>query len=114
MPFINVHIGKPMSEEKKVEVMKMIADNMPIIPGKTVDNTMIELSADLDMYMGGEKRELIFVDMRVMKPAPMERKDQFVAALSEGFDKLLGIPANKQYYTIAEFNEWGHGGHFTD
>lgn len=112
MPFINVHIGKPLTEEKKVEVMQMIADNMPLIPEKNIDNTMIEISADCDMFMGGKKQGLIFVDLRILKPAPMENKNAFVEALSAGFDKLLDIPANKQYYTIAEFNEWGYGGHF--
>ena len=112
MPFINVHIGKPVTEAKKTEVMNAIASHMPIIPGKTVDNTMIEISGGRDMFMGGEKRELIFVDMRVYGPAPNAAKDEFVKALVKEFEERLEIPAGSQYYNIIELPGWGSGGGF--
>lgn len=114
MPFINVHIGKPVSEEQKTEIMKKIAASMPLIPGKTADNTMIEISAGRDMYMGLEKQPLIFVDMRVNGPSPLESKDHFVQTLSKIFDETLGIPENKQYYNIAEMPGWGARGGYRD
>ncbi len=110
MPFINVHIGKPLTQEKKTEVMNAIAQNMPILPGKTQDNTMIEISADRDMFMGGEKRELIFVDMRVYKQSPMEAKELFVEKMSAEFERVLGVPAASQYFNIIEMPEWGSRG----
>ena len=112
MPFINVHIGKPVSEEKKEELMRAITSHMPIIPGKTIDNTMIEISGGRDMFMGGEKRDLIFVDMRVYGPAPAAAKDEFVAALTKEFEDRLEIPKNQQYYNIIELPGWGSGGGF--
>lgn len=112
MPFMNVHIGKPITEEKKKEVMLAIASHMPIIPGKTIDNTMIEISGGRDMYMGGEKRELVFVDMRVMGPAPIEAKDEFTKAIAGEFEKLLGIPGKNLYVNIMEQPGWGSGGGF--
>lgn len=112
MPYINVHVGKPLPEEKKSVLYEAIAEKMPVIPGKTVDNTMIEISAGRDLYMGGEKRELIFVDMRVLGPAPVPAKNEFVAALSKIFNDLLGIPKDRQYYNIIELPGWGAGGGF--
>ena len=112
MPFINVHIGKPVAEAKKEELMKAIASHMPIIPGKTVDNTMIEISGGRDMFMGGEKRPLIFVDMRVYGPAPNSAKDEFVKTLVKEFEDRLEIPAGNQYYNIIELPGWGSGGGF--
>ena len=112
MPFINVHIGKALTEEKKTEVMEAIARSMPIIPGKTVDNTMIEISGGREMFMGGEKRELVFVDMRVFGPAPQEAKEKFVEALTKIFEDLLGIAGDRQYYNIIELPGWGSRGGF--
>ena len=112
MPFINVHIGKPVTDEKKTEVMNAIASHMPIIPGKTADNTMIEISGGRDMFMGGEKRDLIFVDMRVYSPAPNSAKNEFVQALTKEFENRLEIPAGNQYYNIIELPGWGAGGGF--
>lgn len=109
MPFINVHIGKELTEQKKVEVMEMIAKNMPIIPGKTSDNTMIEISAGRDMYMSLEKKPLIFVDMRVMGPAPTDKKDEFIKTLAKGFEDILDIPGDKLYFNLQELYEWGTG-----
>ena len=112
MPYINVHIGKPLPEEKKTELYNAVASHMSVIPGKTVDNTMIEISAGRDLYMGGEKRELIFVDMRVYGPAPAAAKDEFTAVLAKEFEDRLGIPKDRQYYNIIELPGWGSGGRF--
>ena len=111
MTFINVHIGKKLTDAQKEELAAMIASHMPILPGKTRDNTLIEISSGRDMFMGGEKRELIFVDMRVMKASPYEAKDEFVATLSAEFAAMLGIPVERQYYNIIEMQEWGARGH---
>ena len=112
MPFVEIHIGKPLTAQEKETVMRSIAEQMPILPGKTAQNTMIEIAAaDRDMYMGLEKKPLIFGDIRVFGPAPTEAKDQFIAALSATFEKLLGIPQDKQYYNIIEMPEWGSRGH---
>lgn len=107
MPFINVHTSKPLSPEQKAELYRAIAAHMPILPGKTRDNTMIEISAGRDMFMGGEPRELVFVDMRVFKPSPEGAKREFIAALTAEFEARLGIPAEQQYYNIIELSEWG-------
>lgn len=107
MPFINVHIGKKLTEDEKADVAAMIAENMPLLPGKTKDNTMIEISAGRDMFMGGEKRNLVFVDMRVYHESPVEAKDTFVKALTKGFEELLGVDAASQYYNIADMPQWG-------
>lgn len=112
MPFINVHIGKPLTDEEKANVAAMIAGNMPILPGKTRDNTMIEISAGRDMFMGGEKRALVFVDMRVYHESPVEAKDEFVKALTRGFVELLDIEPDRQYYNIADMPQWGGRGSF--
>ncbi len=110
MPFINVHISKSLDASQKAELYNMIASRMPILPTKTRDNTMIEISAGRDMYMGGEPRELIFVDMRVFKPSPEAAKREFIAALAAEFERLLGIPAGNQYYNIIELDTWGAQG----
>jgi len=114
MPFINVHIGKKLSEEEKARVATMIAENMPLLPGKTRDNTMIEISAGRDMYMGGEKRALVFVDMRVYHESPLDAKDVFVKALTRGFVELLDIAPDRQYYNIADMPQWGGRNSFHD
>ncbi len=110
MPFVNVHIGKSVTAEEKLALAGMIASNMPLIPGKTKDNTMIEISAGRDMFMGGEQRALIFVDMRLYTPAPVEAKEKFIATLAAEFEKMLDIPANQQYYNMMELDSWGAQG----
>lgn len=112
MPFINLHVGKPLSAEKKAELAAAIAANVSLIPGKTVDNTMIEISEDCTMFMGGEQRELLFMDMRVYLPAPKEAKNALVKALTAEFEQRLGIPGNRQYYNIIELDGWGSRGDF--
>ena len=107
MPFVNVHVGKNLTKPQKDELAGMIAENMPIIPGKNKDNTMIEISGGCDMYMFGGSSEIIFVDVRVYKAVSDEIKNAFVAKLSEGFERILGISAERQYYNIIELPGWG-------
>ncbi len=106
---MNVRIGKPLDEEQKLAVMQMIAGHLPIIPGKTVNNTMLEITAGCDLYTGGEKKELIFVDMRILGTAPAECKDEFIKTLAEGFEKLLNIPGSNLYFNIIDMPNWGTG-----
>lgn len=110
MPFMNVHVGKPLCGEKKAELAASIAQIMPTLPGKTQDNTMIEISAGREMFMGGEQRELVFVDMRVFQASPLEAKEAFVEKLSAVFENVLGIPSARQYINIIEMPEWGSRG----
>lgn len=110
MPFVHAHIGMTVTQEKKSELAAMIADHMPLLPGKTRDNTMIEISTERDMFMGGEQRALIFVDIRLYQASPKEAKEAFVETLSAEFEKMLGIPINRQYYNLIELNSWGASG----
>lgn len=109
MPYLNVRIGRPINEEKKFELMQAIASHMSIIPGKTIDNTMIEIDSGKDIYMCGEKRDLIFVDMRIFGTAPVECKNEFVKALVGEFERLLEIPGKNQYFNIIDMPQWGTG-----
>ena len=111
MPFINIHIGKQLTAEQKAELYQMVAEHMPILPTKDRDNTMVEISAGRDMYMGGEPRELIFVDMRVFKPSPEAAKREFIATLGRRIrPSAWALPADRQYYNIIELDTWGaHG-----
>lgn len=112
MPFVNVHIGKPIDEAVKDAVASMIAENMPIIPGKNRDNTMIEISGNRDMYMFGGKEEIIFVDIRVSGTIEYKIKEAFIAKLSGELERILGIPEKKQYFNILELPEWGIGSRY--
>lgn len=112
MPYINVHIGKTLSEETKMQLMHAIADCAAIIPYRNINNTMIEISDGRDMYMGGEKKDLIFVDMRVWGNVDLEIKNKLIDALQKEFKTLLGIENNKLYFNMIELNEWGMGSSF--
>ena len=114
MPFINVHVGKQLTAEQKRKLADLVGEKVTLLPTKNINNTMIEISGGRDMYNGGEPREMIFVDMRLMGPSPLEAKDAFVAALSEGFFEILGIPADRQYYNLIELTSWGACGHMRE
>ena len=111
MPYLQVHVGKQLTSEQKRALADMIAEKMPILPGKNKFNAIIEISGACDMYNAGEPREMIFVDVRLMGPSPFEAKDQFVAELSAAFNELIGIAPDRQYYNFIELSEWGAGGH---
>lgn len=112
MPYIKATIGKKLSEEQIGEVYDVLKEPIELIPGKTMYNAMMEVCPDRLFFMGGERGEFAYIDVRLFGPAPAEAKEAYTAAVCRGLEEKLGIPPKNVYVTYLELPGWGVEGHF--
>ena len=112
MPYIKASIGKELSQQEIAGVYDILKDNITLIPGKTIYNAMMEVCPGCHFFMGGEKGDFAFIDIRLFGKAPAEAKDAYANAVCKGLEELLGIEVQKVYINFLEMTGWGAGGHF--
>lgn len=105
MPYISLSTGAPISAEKKDLIQKEIGNLISIIPGKSSPVTMIKIEDDCDMYMGEEKGNYIFCEVRLLGEAPYENKSEFYLKLRAFLKEQLDF--KEIYLNYVVFNEWG-------
>jgi phenylpyruvate tautomerase PptA (4-oxalocrotonate tautomerase family) len=110
MPNLSIHIGKRVSDELKNDVQLEIGRSISIIPGKTIENTVIMINDDCLMFNNGEKVERVFVDVRLYKSSTDESKKAFSEKLFSIFDKLLDIPSSRVQINFIELPNWASNG----
>lgn len=110
MPYIHVNVSKKLTAEKVEELRLAIAERMPLLPGKTRDNTMIHIDNDCRLTMGDAGEPCVFMEARLYQASPEEAKAAFAAQVSEALVQVLDIPNNRIYMNIIELEHWASRG----
>ncbi|MCL1828081.1 MAG: hypothetical protein FWG32_01145 [Oscillospiraceae bacterium] len=114
MPYIDLKIARSLDLEGKNELQRRIGDLMSLIPGKSAGNTMICISDGCALYMGGEKIEGAFADIRFYKPSTPEAKKTFIEQFNLLLKSDLDIEPDLIYMNIVELPGWGAKGGYND
>ncbi len=110
MPYLHIQIGQKATAEQIQAIAKGCEGIISILPGKTVDNCMVRIENDCDMYMKGEKNACVFVEIRLYKPSPAENKTQYAKAIYDVIHGVLGTTPGMFYMNFLEMSEWAAGG----
>ena len=110
MPYVSVSASVPLSGEKKSVLQREIGTFISIIPGKNIDNTMIKIEGDCDMYMGDAREKAVFCEIRLLGDTSHENKSELYQKLRHLFFDELDI--EKLYLNYSIFEEWGAGDSF--
>ena len=86
-------------------IQKGIGELISIIPGKSNAVTMTKIEDGCSIYMGGEKANFAFCEVRLLGEAPYENKASFYQAVRKLLIELLDI--KEIYLNYVVFNEWG-------
>ena len=111
MPYINVHIGKTLSKEEEQKICELVHKNVSLIPGKSPQNTMVDVQSGCSMKMG-EETACTFINVHLLGAAPAEAKNAFTQAVTAELEKEFGLSKNSMYINITEMSAWGMGGGF--
>ena len=112
MPYIHVNVSKKLTAEKVEQLRLAIAERMPLLPGKTRNNTMIHIDTGCALTMGDDGEPCVFMEARLYQASPEEAKSAFAAEVSEAFVKLLDIPNTRIYMNIIELDHWASRGSY--
>lgn len=110
MPYVSVSTSASLSSEKKSVLQREIGTLISIIPGKNIDNTMIKIEGDCDMFMGDAREKAVFCEIRLLGNASKENKAELYEKLHHLFFDELDI--EKLYLNYNIFEEWGSGDSF--
>ncbi len=107
MPFVSVRTSSKLSLDKKEALYKGIGRIISILPGKAESNVMIEISDGRTMAFKGEEREgVAFCELRLYKPSPEDKKQEFVREFHKLLKDEAGISPDDVYMTIDEYDSW--------
>ncbi|MDR2785122.1 MAG: hypothetical protein LBB83_04320 [Treponema sp.] len=81
-----------------------------IIPGKTEPDLIVHIQDSGAMYIGGAELSCVYIDLRVYTKTTDEAKKRFTRETCAFISREFGIPAQRQYLTILEFENWGYDG----
>ncbi|MDR2479630.1 MAG: hypothetical protein LBD48_10000 [Treponema sp.] len=109
MPYLSVRVGLRLEAAQKEKLKAGFGQLITIIPGKTEADLMLDIQ-DGPLYMGGELVPCAYIDLRVYTKTTGEAKKRFTVAACALIAAECGIPVERQYLTVCEFENWGYDG----
>ncbi|MDR1116817.1 MAG: hypothetical protein LBL09_01040 [Oscillospiraceae bacterium] len=113
MPYVNVTVGKSLTEMEKAEICKIVSNNISVIRGKTAAATMVSVTGEADMFMNNERKVCVFCELRLFGKAEKEEKAELTQILGNELARILDAEKGNIYINFAEFGEWGTGTQLT-
>ncbi|MCL2664445.1 MAG: phenylpyruvate tautomerase MIF-related protein [Defluviitaleaceae bacterium] len=110
MPYIDIKVSAVVGAEKKDGLQKKIGEAISLLPGKTIDNTMLCITDDCSLFMRGKPLEGAFVEIRLYKASPADNKKAFAEKLFKLLEESLGIAPGNIYLNYLEMPDWGANG----
>ncbi|MDR0468873.1 MAG: hypothetical protein LBH09_02755 [Peptococcaceae bacterium] len=111
MPYVNVSSSQHLADDKIERLQAEIGKIISIIPGKSIENCMIQIRGDVKTFMGGKAANATFCEIRMFGKAPSDKKGEFTAALSGVIKAELG-ELDQLFINFQEYFEWGIGPNF--
>ena len=105
MPYVCVRSSQHLGDDKIGKLQKEIGRLISIIPGKSIDNCMIQIYEDCNTFMGGKPANATFCEIRMLGKAPAEKKKEFSTGLHELLSAELG-GLDKLFINFQEYLEW--------
>ena len=113
MPYVSVSTSQHLTDDKIERIQQGIGRIISIIPGKTIDNCMTQISGDVKTFMSGKPANATFCEIRMFGKAPSEKKKEF----TEELNKVLAAELEGMgmlYINFQEYFEWGVGPNYKD
>ena len=108
MPYVRVSSSQHLSDDKIERLQAEIGRIISIIPGKSIDNCMIQIQGDVKTFMGGKPANETFCEIRMFGKAPSDKKSEFTTALNDVIVAELG-ELQMLFINFQEYFEWGVG-----
>ena len=113
MPYVCVTAAKKLNAEEKESLYKKLGELMPLIPGKTLDNTLLAISDGVPMYKSGAPCDGAHVSVQCYKASPPEAKKEFAAKFYGVLKEELGLGEGScVYMNFPEFEDWAANGNY--
>ena len=107
MPYMAINTSKLLSDAQKYALKTAPGNKIALIPGKGESKLTVDISDGHAVYFAGEKRELVYADVKCSGATEFANKKAFTEAVFEVVQRVTGLPQNGIYLTYGEFENWG-------
>lgn len=113
MPYVSIRTSKHVTDGQMDNLQKEIGRIISIIPGKNINNCMIQIYGDCQTFMGGKPANATMCEIRLFGEAPKEAKKEFSGELNKVITAELG-EVDTLFVNIQQYFEWGVGDKYMD
>ena len=113
MPYVHITTAKKLDKGAKAGLYAKIGELMPVLPGKNLDNTLLQIDDGADMFMRGKENGGVFVSVQCYKKSPEDAKKEFSKKIHEALKEYLGLCSEDcVYMNFIEFDNWAANGNY--
>ncbi|MDR3084968.1 MAG: hypothetical protein LBU47_01500 [Christensenellaceae bacterium] len=113
MPYLKLSVNRDLSPDEKHALCEEIGRLMPLLPGKTRENTMMDIVSGSYIEMG-DASPALNLEVRLFHAAPKENKQNFVREISALLEKKTGVKPARMYMNLIEYESWASGGEYRE
>lgn len=111
MPYIAVNTTVSLPKAVKDEIKNELGRVITLIPGKTEEVLMVDISDGHTIYFAGKEMEkCAFIDVRCYRNSTFEANKAFTEAVYLAMKNITGIEEKDLYLSISELPVWGTKG----
>ena len=111
MPLIVVNTNLNLEKEKKDSLKSELGRIIELLPGKTEQQLMVDISDGHTIYFHGEEaKQTAYIDVRMYGSQSFESKAEFTSAVFEVAKEQLGLENDEVFVNIGEYGIWGARG----
>ena len=110
MPYISLRTSVSLDEKLEDALKSALGKAITAIPGKTENWLMVDLEGDRKLWLGGKKRPLAMIEVKIFGNAEPEDFNAMTGTLCDVCQRILGIKPDGVYVTYAEVKNWGWNG----
>ena len=110
MPYLRLSTNISINDEDKKRMAEEIADRIVILVGKKPERTMVEISDNDYMFFALSDDPCMKIRLELFKSMDMAFKQEFVRQIVGFISAKTGIPTERIYLTISEYENWSSGG----
>ena len=111
MPLIVVNTSLTLEKEQKDAIKSEMGKAITIIPGKTEQVLMVDVSDGRTIYFHGEEpKQAAHVDVHIYGSANFAVKSEFTQAIYKVLNDTVGLKDDEVFVTINEHSVWGAKG----
>lgn len=110
MPFIQVKTNANLTPNDEILIKSKLGELIKIIPGKSENWLMVQLSGDKKMYFKGSDEKCAYIEVKIYGGASSEVFDKFTSEVTSLISKTLNVSPGRIYVSYFETDNWGYSG----
>lgn len=110
MPFIQLKTNAEISENDEKLIKSKLGELITIIPGKSENWLMVQISGGKKMYFKGSDEKCAMIEVKIYGKATSEAYDKLTYEITNLVSKTLNISPTRIYVSYFETPNWGFAG----